>query len=86
MLAQYNLALCYVWGVGCQKAPKEALGWYLKAASQGYADAQYNLALCYRNGFGCSVDLDSTFYWLNKAASQGHEDAKQLLTQMKKVE
>ena len=45
--AQYNLAVCYDYGVGVVQDNAKAVEWYTKAAEQGDADAQRCLGECY---------------------------------------
>ena len=39
MAAQYELALCYQSGSGIRKDEKQAALWFLRAATQGHAEA-----------------------------------------------
>ncbi len=54
----------------------EAVKWYKKAATQGYAKAQYNLGVMYRNGQGVEKDDEKAVEWYRKAADQGYADAQ----------
>jgi len=75
-VAQYNLAICYVNGIGIEKDEKQAVEWYKKAAAQGYAKAQCNLGVCYEKGTGIEKDEKQAFEWYKKAAVQGHATAQ----------
>ena len=44
------------------------MGWYRKAADQGYADAQNSLGFMYENGRGVPLDFVSAHMWFNLAA------------------
>ncbi len=46
------------------------MGWYRKAAEQGYAKAQYNLGIMYGNGRGVPQDSAEAHMWFNLAASR----------------
>ncbi len=50
--AQNDLGFMYENGQGVPQDYAEAVGWFRKAAEQGYANAQYNLGNMYRNGHG----------------------------------
>ena len=60
--SQFNLGLCFYFGVGITQDLKEAVFWYRKAA-QGDEYAQFNLGRCYQNGDGVDVDLKEAIYW-----------------------
>ena len=64
-----------------QKSEKneEAFEYYLKAASQGDAEAQYNLGVCYRKGYGVEKNLTEAVKWYRKAADQGIAKAQGFL-------
>lgn len=48
--AQYNLAFCYVKGVGVSPDFDKAIEWLEKSANQNYVLAKYNLGSCYITG------------------------------------
>ncbi|MFT3742318.1 MAG: tetratricopeptide repeat protein [Gammaproteobacteria bacterium] len=50
--AQYNLGLCYQYGIGTEKDEKTAVKTYQLAAAQGHVYAQYQLGVCYDEGRG----------------------------------
>ena len=45
----------------------EAVGWWRKAAEQGYAKAQFNLGIMYGNGRGVPQDYVEAHMWFNLA-------------------
>jgi len=49
----------------------EAVGWYRKAAEQGFADAQNNLGGMLQRGLGVLKNATEAVYWYRKAAKQG---------------
>ncbi|KAF9101573.1 hypothetical protein BGX29_005489 [Mortierella sp. GBA35] len=55
---------------------KRAMGWYLKAAEQGYAPAQCNVGLLYAQGFGVPRDYFRAMEWCLLAAEQGHAQSQ----------
>ena len=66
------------WG-GVTKNQIEAVEWYRRAATQGYAPAQYNLGVMLETGEGCAVDEDEAEKWYRKAAEQGIKEAQEAL-------
>ena len=53
----------------------QAVGWYRKAAAQGYASAQVNLGVMYGEGQGVPQDYIQAHKWYNLAASRGDKPA-----------
>jgi TPR repeat protein len=53
-----------------------AIGWYRKAADQGYAPAQFNLGVVFEAGRGVPQSSIEAVTWYRKAANQGHIDAQ----------
>lgn len=49
----------------------DALGYFRKAAEQGYAAGQFNLGTMYDNGYGVTKDYAEAVKWYRKAAEQG---------------
>ena len=76
--AQYGLGLAYETGDGFPKDLSIAVGWYKKAADQGYAEAQYRLARAYETGEGVKQgkNLAEDVKWYQKAAEQGYAPAQ----------
>ena len=74
--AEYELALCYHFGIGIEKNLKRAAYWYNQAALQGEAYSQYNLGYLYEKGQGVSQDYANAAYWYREAALQGHMEAQ----------
>jgi hypothetical protein len=56
-------------GQGVVRDPVAAVGWYRKAAEQGFPQAQTRLALAYRNGQGVPVDRAKSVELLHQAAA-----------------
>ena len=55
-MAQTDLGVHYLNGLGVRQDNDEAVAWYRKGAAQGLAMAQHNLGVMYDNGLG--VDRD----------------------------
>lgn len=47
------------------------MGWYRKAAEQGYAPSMANLGACYYNGQGCPQSWKEAYEWFLKATDKG---------------
>ena len=61
----------------------QAVGWYRKAADQGFARAQSALGYAYSGGKGVPQDYAQSARWYRKAAKQEDEYAKRALGSMK---
>ncbi len=59
-------------GKGTQQNFPEAIVWYQKSASQGFAQSQYRLGTLYERGLGVKADLARAQMWYQRAAEQGH--------------
>ena len=80
--SQFQRALSYEKGEEVPKDEGEALKWYLKAASKGYAQAQRKLGKMYLEGRGIVKDEKEAFKWFGKAAEQGDASAQSWLGKM----
>src|ERR1035438_7166119 len=69
----------YYKGRGAEMDKAEAVGWYRKAADQGYAMAQTNLGYMYEAGKGVMQNYDAAARWYRKAAEQGDATAQHYL-------
>ncbi|MDA8041342.1 MAG: tetratricopeptide repeat-containing serine protease family protein, partial [Pirellulales bacterium] len=78
-VAQDNLGMAYMFGVGVPKNPRQAVRWWIKSAEQGDVGAQYNLALSYARGEGVAKNQRKAVNWFRKAAEQGSVDAQFIL-------
>ncbi len=73
-LGLYNLARCYVSGVGTEKDDAKAFEYMHELAETGNTFGMYNLGLLYQSGFGTKEDPESAYYWFRKAAEAGDAD------------
>ena len=80
--AQYNLGVLYDEGAGVEQDLAMAVGWYQKAASQGFMDAQANLGMMYYHGHGVERDYQAATRWFRMAADQGDEEARECLEEI----
>lgn len=69
--AQYNLAVCYIEGLGVEKDYKKAFEYLKKAADQGHTMAQNTLGKCYFD-----ADYGKAFEYFKRAADQGYAYAQ----------
>ena len=75
--AQYNLAVMYDMGIGAPKNYSESGKWYLKAATQGIAEAQFQLGVrYYEHAKQSKENYAKGFSWFYKAAMQGMAEAQ----------
>ena len=54
---------------------KKAIGWYQKAAEQGYASAQYNLGVMYNDGKGVPQNYQKAYFWYSIAVTNGNTES-----------
>ena len=74
--SQFSLGRKFAGGEGVVVDYESAVGWYLKAATQGHCVAQFNLGLMYGQGQGVLRDDVAALMWLRKAAELGHAGAQ----------
>ena len=72
----------YYKGEGVPQDYTSAVGWYRKAAEQGFARAQADLGYMYSEGEGCPRDYVESARWYRKAAGQGDQYAQRALDSM----
>ena len=70
--AQFNLAVRYLCGEGCEVNSSKARDWFEKAANQGDADAQFNLGIMLNE----DGDAAAAKRWFQEAAAQGNAGAQ----------
>ncbi|HEY9786872.1 MAG TPA: serine/threonine-protein kinase [Candidatus Obscuribacterales bacterium] len=75
-IAQYDLALSYMYGDDGEKDMDLAIYWLTKSAMSGYSEAQASLALNYQTGHGVEKDPERAAQWFLKAAEQGNAFAQ----------
>ena len=74
--AQFNLAICYLYGEGVAQDAKIAAELFKKSAEQGNVPAIFKLGWCYYDGNGIPQDYKKAFDCFMSAAQQGHSDAQ----------
>ena len=77
--AQYDLALCYYYGYGCNVDYESAFKWFDGSAQKGYYPAIYALSICYEKGHGCIRNQELAFSLCKLAAEKGMNMAKNRL-------
>lgn len=73
--AEFEVAARMAEGRGMPQDFKQAVVWYERSATRGFAAAQYRLASMYERGLGTAADLDAAKLWYKRAADQGHVKA-----------
>jgi hypothetical protein len=68
VIAQFSLGSCLYYGAS---DTAEAVGWFKKAAAQGYAPAEFQMGQLYDFGFGVEQDDTQALAWYRKAAEHG---------------
>lgn len=76
-LAQYHLGLLCEEGQGVTRNPVAARQWYLKAATQGNADAMFALGQIYAGGIGVKREVVLAYHLFDLAANGRHRLAAQ---------
>lgn len=75
-LAQSNLGLMFLTGLGVPLNNKVAMKWFKLAAAQGEVDAQYLLGAMYYDGDGVPQDYKIAMKWYKLVAEKGILPAK----------
>ncbi len=71
--AQFEVAARLAEGKGdTDQNLKEAVAWYQRSASSGFAMAQFRLGTLYERGVGVKTDLARAQVWYSRAAEQGN--------------
>lgn len=78
-VAQTNLGIFFLKGLGVKQNYNQALRWFKSAAQQGDAEAQFGLANMYFQGLGISKDYQEAAQWFKAAAEQGSAQAQNTL-------
>ncbi len=76
VVAQNNIGLSYLHGLGAKKDNNKAFYWFNKAANQGLPYAQSELAMLYYKGKGVKKDDIKAKQWWMNAAKQEDEYAQ----------
>ena len=75
VLAEYEVARRFSYGLGVPKDPEQAVKWYMQGASKGFAPSQYRLATYYERGRGIEKNLGRAKVWYQRAAMLGNVKA-----------
>lgn len=67
-IAQNNLGVLYLDGLGVRQSDVMAAYWYRQSAEQGDQVAQTNLGVMYREGTGVPQSMEIAFQWFELAA------------------
>lgn len=75
-IAQCDVGWMYQYGKGRHQSYKDALDWYKRSASQGYARAQNILGVMYRDGIGTEKSYKDALDMFKLAADQNYARAQ----------
>ena len=75
----FDLALCFIRGLGVQNDDNQAVYWIQKSAEQSHALAQSELGELYERGRGVDTDFEKAMHWYRKAAEEGNARAQSKL-------
>lgn len=64
----YNLGMCYMNGIGCERDLKLGVNAFKTAAERGHPEAINNLGGCYRDGLVVERDLEKAAKWFKVSA------------------
>ncbi|CAB4380940.1 unnamed protein product [Rhizophagus irregularis] len=76
VLAQMNLAYCYLSGIETKIDIRMVFNLYFKSAMSGNSIAQNYLGYYYKNGIGINKDEKEAFKWYLKSAEGGNHNAQ----------
>lgn len=82
MMAQNNLGVMYLNGLGVERDDAAAAHWFEQAATQGHAAAQTSLGVLYMEGRGVQRDYFVAFELWHRAAKVEFAEAQYNLGQM----
>jgi uncharacterized protein len=74
-LGCFQLASCYLRGLGVETNVYSYRYWLLKAAFLGDTEAQYFTGQSYRTGDGLPTNMENSLVWYRKAAAKNHPGA-----------
>lgn len=73
--AEFEVGARLAEGKGTTQDFKEAVRWYQRSATRGFAQSQYRLATLFERGLGTKTDLARARIWYQRAAEQGNVKA-----------
>lgn len=83
---QVMLGKMYLEGYGTTINYQEAYDWFMKAASQGDAEAMFELGRMVEQGQAVPINREDAKKWYRKSAEKGHEEAKKCLVEIETEE
>jgi TPR repeat protein len=78
-MAQTNLGIMYIRGIGCRKNASGGIAWLQKAAAQNAPNALYNLAVAHMRGDGVPRAVRTAKRYARMAAKLGDQKAVRFL-------
>lgn len=82
--AQYEVAVRYQNGIGVEKSEEKAVGWYYKAAENGFMAAQMEIAKRNECGIGIEKNDEEAVRWYEIAAKNGNLTAQIKMAEQRK--
>jgi localization factor PodJL len=73
--AEFEVAVRFAEGKGVKQDFNEAMIWYQRSATHGFAPAQYRLGTLYERGLATGIDVQRARVWYQRAAEQGNVKA-----------
>lgn len=73
--AEFAVAARFADGTGVSQDLAEAMRWYQRSASRGFAQSQYRVATFYERGLGVKQDYARAKIWYQRAAENGNVKA-----------
>lgn len=83
--AQRQLGRMYALGEGVAKSPRDAFGWFSKAAAAGDAEAAFALGVQYERGEGTPRSDEQAARWYAAAAAADHAAARYNLARLQRL-
>lgn len=77
--AQYNVAVCYLYGRGTEQNHELAFLYFNAAARKGNLAAMHNLASCYMNGRGIEQNATLAARYYLMAAEKNHPESQTMI-------
>ncbi|MDF1874823.1 protein kinase [Sulfurimonas sp. SAG-AH-194-I05] len=83
--AQFNVALCYKIGKGCDVDYEKAMRYFTYASKQKHNRSYFHIADMYAKGLGVVKDLKKAYRYYKQAASNGYKPAYAKLQESKEL-
>lgn len=68
----YNLGMCYMNGIGCERDYELGFKAFMTAAERGHPEAINNIGGCFRDGIVVEQDMEAATKWFKRSADFGN--------------